>query len=1013
MASPLSFRLLERYDVIEEIGQGGHAIVYRATDQSLGRDVAVKILREDVLLPDIRARFTQEIQLLARLQHPHILRVHDSGTHGDRPFVVMELAPSQTLAHRLEREPQLPLSDAVQITRDVGSALAHAHDRAVWHRDVKPENILLGDGGAVLADFGIARVTGEMAISRITNTGESVGTVLYMSPEQLCAESVDARSDQYSLACVLYEMLAGVRPHTAATFEGLRALRLTARQAPVSVYRPSVSPALEEVVHRAMAVTPADRFRSMDEFLMALDLTRTGDRPISAAMPTPVSGGIAGSGPLRAEAPAARSPARPRWWLPALVGVGVLGGAWWVTGTGARRANADAGAGPGLLTVAIAEAVDPMTDSVRARVAREVAAWSGVRIVSGPDASVQLAVTTTALGDSVQLRLESRSSGGRLEVSRMLARAALPTADATIAALTREALAGRAASEVPGLDGLPERSLPALRAYVRGHGLLRAGQLDSAAQAFREARDTLPRFAQARFWAAQSAAWSTPRAVDRWKSDADEAVRIGTLRGVDSLLAVGLARMGAMEFVAACGAYRAATRADASQFVGWYGLGRCQQLDSLVVSEAGGLRFRASHWSVLAAYRNVVDRTPSSGLLAAIYLPIERASYGDGNSMRAGVSADRKTRYFALPSLAADTLAFVPDVAERFEGGQGRRIPSTLVAAIRTGRAYGLSLTDRWTMRFPTAPEAWLQHATSLELVGRVATERPLSGQPTNADAALDRVASSANLDVMIKAGVARVRLALRRGDLLAAADTAGLVLDRTEGRPLTGSQRAQLAPLALLIGARERFDRLASTVALEDTSAAAPMRAPLHRLDLAVLFGDCADVANQADAVEEQLTRSIASASRDRERSRLLAPRLRLGIDCLDAGRIRSLPVRLPLDSVYYRLAMGDRIGARRMLDVLRSQRLAATGASLTWDYLYDEAWALTVAGDSAAARNLLVGALSDLSSMPLSTLSEVRLASGLRRSLLLLPRLSNDGGGNTVAAWLRQARAFTSHPQ
>ena len=235
------FLLLDRYDVTDEIGHGGHAIVYRAHDRLLDREVAVKLLRDESLSSDTIARFRQEVQVTAQLEHAHILHVYDTGAYEGRPYIVMELASGRTLADRLTREGQLPLADALQIARDVGLALAHAHARGVVHRDVKPENILLGDGGAILADFGIARVTQDILTQMITSTGTTVGTVQYMSPEQLCAEpNIDARTDQYSLACVLYEMLAGVRPHIAATFEGLRLLRMSGQHVPVSAHRPSV-----------------------------------------------------------------------------------------------------------------------------------------------------------------------------------------------------------------------------------------------------------------------------------------------------------------------------------------------------------------------------------------------------------------------------------------------------------------------------------------------------------------------------------------------------------------------------------------------------------------------------------------------------------------------------------------------------------------------------------------------------------------------------------------------------
>ena len=287
------FLLLDRYEITAEIGRGGNAVVFRAHDRVLDRAVAVKVLRDDSLSSDTLVRFRQEVRVTARLEHAHILHVYDTGEYEGRPYIVMELASGRSLHERLEREGQLPIMDALQITRDVGLALAHAHARRVVHRDVKPENILLASGGAILGDFGIARVTTEDIARKITSTGTAVGTVLYMSPEQLCAEpNIDERSDQYSLACVLYEMLAGVRPHISASFAGLRMLRMTGQHLPVSAHRPRVSPAVSNAIITAMSPLVADRFRNMDDFLAALGVGASTEFQIADGSDVePTSGG--------------------------------------------------------------------------------------------------------------------------------------------------------------------------------------------------------------------------------------------------------------------------------------------------------------------------------------------------------------------------------------------------------------------------------------------------------------------------------------------------------------------------------------------------------------------------------------------------------------------------------------------------------------------------------------------------------------------------------------------------
>jgi serine/threonine-protein kinase len=980
MVPALPFQLQERYEVIEEIGRGGHAVVYRALDRSLARDVAVKMLRDDVLVPEIRARFTQEIQVLATLQHPHILHVHDSGTYGQRPYVVMELAPAQTLAHRLAREPQLPLSDAVAITREVASALAHAHARSVLHRDVKPENILLGPGGAILADFGIARVTGEMAISRITSTGEAVGTLAYMSPEQLCAESVDARSDQYALACVLYEMLAGVRPHTAATFEGLRALRLTGRQAPVSVYRPSVPPVLEDVLHRAMAVTAADRYRSMDEFLMALELMRTGDAAIASGSFARVTGGG------RTVAAPGR---RTRWQMPALLAVVVLGAGALLKSRTATRDTID-GAPAGALTVSVAPTTDPLADSVRARVAGELSAWKGVRVESGDGGALRLAVAVTSLNDSVQLRLDARGAGNPFTATRMLARAALRTADATIATLAREVLAGRAANEVPGLDGIPERSLPALRAYVRGHTLLRAGELDSATQAFRAARDTLPRFAQARFWAAQSAAWSTPKAVDRWKSDADEAVRIGTLRGTDSLLAVGLQRMAAMDFVGACGAYRAAV-ANGEDFASEMGSARCLKYDSLVVRDVRGLRFRSSAAEILRHYRRAISLSPTGELLGTLFPEMIAATYAIGNILRFGRSEGGGTVYRAMPSLAGDSLFFIPVEEGTLARLGGSGVPLSWSAAVRWSRAAAVMMTARAVELHPATASLWFHRAYALEL-----TERIDPRDSVSAGAALDRAALSTNPTMQVGVSIARIRLAIRNEDFAQAIQLSRTLVQQSRLSSAVSTERERVVPIAAWLG------DAAALEALLDRSGKLPSASAdsLRRFSAAIYSGDCKAARALLPGLVTSLQTSIAQSEQRALWGTLVVPTMRRAIPCL--GLPEFLRRELggdPLDSAFLALERNDLSETLRVLARERAGRIGAASCAISWDRLYIEAWMLTKVGRPDEARASLVQAIENLASQSPTFLEDVVPAWGLRQGLLLLRTLLDDSPSKSPA--------------
>jgi tetratricopeptide (TPR) repeat protein len=268
----LAGALGDRYRIQRELGQGGMAVVYLADDLKHERSVAIKVLRPEIARALGAQRFLNEIRTTAGLAHPHILPLHDSGEAGELLYYVMPFVPGESLRQRLDREGPLPLSDALRITREVGDALEYAHRRQIIHRDVKPENILLADGHAFVADFGIARALRATGDPRLTQTGVSIGTPTYMSPEQAFGESsVDARSDLYSLACVVYEMVIGQPPWNGPTAEAVLVQRFTSSAPRLPDSRPDLPAELDEAIQRALARDPADRFPSAAQFLAALD----------------------------------------------------------------------------------------------------------------------------------------------------------------------------------------------------------------------------------------------------------------------------------------------------------------------------------------------------------------------------------------------------------------------------------------------------------------------------------------------------------------------------------------------------------------------------------------------------------------------------------------------------------------------------------------------------------------------------------------------------------------------
>ena len=260
-----------RYEVESEVGRGGMATVFLARDVKHDRQVALKVLHPDLAKSVGSERFLREINILARLNHPNILGLIDSGEADGLLYFVMPFVEGDTLRQRLSRESQLPIEDAVQVTREVADALGYAHGLGIVHRDIKPANIMFVAGHAVVTDFGIAQAVTEAGADQLTQTGLSVGTPYYMSPEQATgAETVDARSDLYSLGCVLYEMVGGEPPYTGPSSQAVLSRHSQAEIPSVSIIRPQTPPQVQAVIEKALAKSPADRFRTAERMRDAL-----------------------------------------------------------------------------------------------------------------------------------------------------------------------------------------------------------------------------------------------------------------------------------------------------------------------------------------------------------------------------------------------------------------------------------------------------------------------------------------------------------------------------------------------------------------------------------------------------------------------------------------------------------------------------------------------------------------------------------------------------------------------
>ena len=401
--------LSARYRVERELGRGGMATVYLAHDLKHDRAVALKVLHPELAATLGPERFKREILLAARLQHPHILTIHDSGEDGSQCWFTMPFVEGESLRTRLQRDTQLPLEVALSIVRQTAQALEYAHQHGVIHRDIKPENLLLTqDGNVLVADFGIARLL-DGSDQALTETGLAVGTPTYMSPEQSAAERVlDARTDIYSVGIVLYELLAGEPPFTGPTAQAVIAKRLSGAAPSVRVVRPAVPERVDRLLRKALAMVPADRYATMTECRIVLDDAIAGLRDVA--------------------------PSRRRPWLLAVALVSLL----LLAIVFARRASSPGGAEAADGALPTSAAVLPFadqspgkdqeyfSDGLTEELTNALARIPGLRVVARSSAfqfkgsSVDVREVGRRLGVSAVLGGSVRRSGQRLRVSAQL-----------------------------------------------------------------------------------------------------------------------------------------------------------------------------------------------------------------------------------------------------------------------------------------------------------------------------------------------------------------------------------------------------------------------------------------------------------------------------------------------------------------------------------------------------------------------------------------------------------------
>ena len=1016
LQSRLAAALAGRYTIEREIGRGGMAIVYLAGDMRHGRRVALKVLRPELAGALGPERFLLEIKVAAGLTHPHILPLFDSGVADGLLFYTMPYVEGESLRHRLLREGQLPVAEAVRIACDVADALSYAHGQNIVHRDIKPENILLEAGHPVVSDFGIARAISEANAARMTGTGIVVGTVEYMSPEQAAGEKLDGRSDVFSLACVLHEMLSGHTP--------------TSQGVSVSAERRDIPLDVEYAIEVALAKLPTERFATAREFAQALG------RPETTA------------GSLR------RSKMWRRWGAIAAVVALTLGALGIVLLPRLASAKLDAslyvvvpfghrgGAAPALVSgdqcelllsqafgrwtdVRLADPLrvhdarmrrgdQPMTLDEAKTLAKDVGAgmlvWGDVSTVGD---SIQVTAALYDLrhgGRSVRdYTVRIHKDGNKLEAKfRELADSIL-LGGVNAVQLRRD---------VVGTD-----VLAAFYAYADGREALARWDLASAERSFLAALGHDPDYPQASLWLAHAQMWHD-KPSSEWGSSAARALASRRKLGsTDLSLAMALSFLGERRFPDACEQYRRIIRSDPNTFPAWFGLGECQRRDGFVEPDSGspsGWRFRSSYRGAAHAYRQALELVPSShrALTGVAMDRLLRLFFADMDLYRAGYAPRQDTLHFgAFPSLDHDTLAFVPWLIADFFNARGGSRPVTAQAAVAHNREELRALISRWIEAFPGSANAYEALSLVLETTGE------LDAGPSIEQSALAAIRRARTLssdpEQSLRSAVAEARLIFKLERFAEAVRIADSALAAADANPEPFAAR-RLGGLALLTGRVYRAAQLLQRSAPLDTPMTwdgvevpgAPM--PVKQAGLELLaYAAVGQPPESLRAVKRRVDQRVNSwagpVSREQLRLAVLHVPMALAFETIGVSDVHRRDAGGDyVIELQWAIARGDTAAVRAELARQAGFRVRARAGDVAIDGTFAEAAVLLQLHDTAAAIAVLDFSLQALPTLGTSLLEQPGQVGSAIRAMALRAELAARAGDTGTA--IRWARAVTT---
>ncbi len=1003
--------LAGRYDVEREVGHGAMATVFLARDLRYDRQVAVKVLNRELAAALGAERFLREIDILARLNHPHILPLLDSGDAKGSLYYVMPFVAGESLRRRLERETQLPVGDALAIAREVALALDYAHRQGFIHRDVKPENILLSDGLALVADFGIARAVNQAAdTDRLTGSGLSPGTPPYMSPEQASGGTVDSRCDIYALGCVLYELLAGQPPFPGPTAQAVLARHLADPVPPLRTVRPTVPLSVERAVLKALAKVPADRYATAGEFAAALAAPQIEVRALE-------------------------------WQKPAVLiaaGAAVAAIVWFTLRVGSAG---ESGAGAAvdstrylILPFTRDSGVHPFNEDQLLYDA--LTRWTGISVVdqfqandaigrhrSGPltrgdalrtaqelGAGRFIRSEVSRVGDSIRVHssvYDASRSGSLVQESTIKLPRGRAQPDSAFAVLG-DGLLFRTTGPGASLErGWGTRSRPGRQAFAEGLDSVYTWNLTGADSAFAAATRYDNQYAQAFLWLAQTRSWMSENrswsnaSMATWQSAAQRAAAGRAQLSVnDRQLAEALQALSGGDVAGACRAWDHLTAREPYDFAAWFGLGNCLSRDDAVVVDRTSLSrwgFRSSYRRATQAYDRAFELLPSihRSLRGGSYEIVRRLLWTSENGLRAGRAVPPDTTVFAAyASWQGDTLAFVPYPLQQF--GQSTVVPKNAGLAVRHQRELFHDIATAWVTAFPKSADAMEALAISLDLLGdpsALDTLRRARSMVRGPEEGL----RAANAEVWMRV---RFFTPADLGNIRAARGLADSLLDGSS----SGEAREPLllAALAALTGRAALGATLTRSPSASADRGVPPAltRTALPLLFFAALGGPVDSIERLERQVDSAIEASIPATQRLRARLEWLARPATL---VFSDFRLETLPKLFgtgdDLLDAQEALARGDTTGVRHKFAEWHLARRYSDPAELPFDALLPEARLLVVMGDDRGAAGWLDPTLSSLPETAPEMFADLPRAGALVRAFALRAEIAERLGDRATA--------------